>query len=52
MNGIASFVSSIMPVAIGYIISITSSYASGMYLLVCSGFAASLVVLPLILKKY
>ncbi|SQI59261.1 membrane protein [Salmonella enterica subsp. diarizonae] len=52
MNGIASFVSSIMPVAIGYIISITSSYASGMYLLVCSGFVASLVVLPLILKKY
>ena len=52
MNGTANFVSSIMPALIGYVIGVTGSYASGLFVLVGAGLLASVAAAVLTYQKY
>ena len=52
MNGISNFMSAAMPMLIGFIIGLTGSYASGLFVLVGAGIIASGAVAILVYQKY
>jgi len=52
MNGIGNFMSAAMPILIGFVIGITGSYASGLFVLVGAGIIASAAVAVLVFQKY
>ncbi|MDR3590478.1 MAG: MFS transporter [Negativicutes bacterium] len=52
MNGISQFMSAIMPVLIGFVIGVTGSYASGLFVLVGAGLIASGAAAVLAYQKY
>ncbi|MDR3573866.1 MAG: MFS transporter [Anaerolineaceae bacterium] len=52
MNGVSNAICALIPVIIGFFISLTGSYFSGLMVLVCLGIAASAFMLILTLQKY
>ena len=52
MNGVTNAICALIPVIIGFFISLTGSYIGGLMVLVCMGVAASLFMLVLTLQKY
>ncbi|MDR3590477.1 MAG: MFS transporter [Negativicutes bacterium] len=52
MNGVTAILSSISPVLIGFVISMTGNYANGLFLLVGAGMLAAGVAAILVVQKY
>lgn len=52
MNGIASAVSAASPLLIGFLISVTGSYAGGLFFMVGSSLLAAAVISVLVIQKY
>ncbi|AFQ51124.1 putative permease [Burkholderia cepacia GG4] len=50
MNGLANGFSALVPLAIGFVIHITGSYAYGLYFLVCCSALSALIMLFMTIK--